>query len=381
MGGLSISNKEFRCENCFQLFKMKIKPLPPETKIILTCICEHPKESILHNFIKEVQKEKSFVLKCSICKNVTNKKSIYCYDCLKVYCTKCQKKHEENFIKEDTPKNKDLTDEKLEENSNTDNKKNDFIPHKIISTEKVDFYCSIHQEQTFIAYCNKCKINICQVCIKENLHNGHNFELFEKKILSKKEKEYLKENIKFALLKIDYNSRVSKMVKSKAKKELRKEIEDLSIANDTDNRSILDFIKIVLDIYENLKEKNITTINNLTDNIHFDINRLKFPKQTTAEEDAQLLINYLKSNWILDANNDKNSKGNSKGKNSNLNDLEKNKVGHTKYGVFEINEAELLVNTDKVMNIPLPESVSIIEKKPVTQKKKKKSRPKFAPES
>ena len=273
MGGLLISNKELRCKDCFQLYSIKIKPTFPTCLISKTCTCS-TKEMEIFRFLNEYKKNKSLTIFCTQCKKNNPKEPKYCYNCHKLYCINCCKTihNEEN--------NKD---------------------HKLIVIEKYDFFCVVHQDDNFCAYCKNCKMDLCVKCGNEKLHEGHKVLLYHKLYDEKKMREYLKKAIKYAEEKIDYNSKIAHMIVKELKKnEMVKNIKNLNNISQDENNKMLELINIFYEIYDISKPKNYCIIMNLIDNIHFNLERIKFEKNSTKENDVQSLINYFKTDFILE---------------------------------------------------------------------------------
>ena len=114
-------------------------------------------------------------------------------------------------------------------------------------------------------------------------------------------REYLKKAIKYAEEKIDYNSKIAHMIVKELKKnEMVKNIKNLNNISQDENNKMLELINIFYEIYDISKPKNYCIIMNLIDNIHFNLERIKFEKNSTKENDVQSLINYFKTDFILE---------------------------------------------------------------------------------
>ena len=62
----------------------------------------------------------------------------------------------------------------------------------------------------------------------------------------------------------------------------------------------MEFFEFLYDIYDKLKHKdNYSIIYNVVNNLKFNIERLKFDKDKNEEEDALILIDYLKNDFIM----------------------------------------------------------------------------------
>ena len=144
-------------------------------------------------------------------------------------------------------------------------------------------------------------LNYCAKCQGEKLHEGHKCKLFVNLLLDKNKKENIKKFKKFSQSKISYNHKVSKMLRKKIKnKENKNLIESLSKENDKINEKLLEFFDFLYEIYDKLKHKdNYSVIYNVVNNLKFNVERLKFDKDKNEEEDAQILIEYLKTDFIM----------------------------------------------------------------------------------
>ena len=273
MGGLLIKNKELRCKDCFRLYSLRINPIFPTCKIIRACNCGNT-EIEIQNFLSEYKKNKNLSISCSKCKKNNPKEPKYCHDCQKLYCINCYKNiHTENI----------------------DNKS-----HKLIPIEKYDFFCIQHPNNNFCAYCKTCKINVCIQCGKDKFHEGHKIIFYHKIYNEKKMKDYLKKAIESSKVKIDYNKKIYLMISKELKnKEINKTLKTLNEINEMENKKILEMINILEEIYDISKPKNYRIIMNMLDNIDFNLERIKFGKDSSKENDANSLINYYKNNFIL----------------------------------------------------------------------------------
>ena len=273
MGGLLIKNKELRCKDCFNLYFIKINPDYPKCKISKTCNCSTTEMDITQ-FLTEYKKNKNLSISCSNCKKANPSNSKYCHECKKLYCGNCAK--------------------------STHNEKNNNKDHKLIVIDKYDFFCIFHQTDNFCAYCETCKMNLCLKCGTEKLHSGHKITLFHKIYDEKKMRDYLKKAIKSAENKIDYNKKIGLMIVKELKdKQLSKNIKTLNESNENGNKKILELINIFYELYDICKPKNLAIIVNMIDNMNFNFEKIKFDKNSTKENDAKKLIDYLKTNYIL----------------------------------------------------------------------------------
>lgn len=273
MGGLLIKNKELRCKDCFNLFIIKIKPDFPTCKISKACKCSTT-EMEIPKFLSEYKKNKNLSISCSQCKKTSPKEPKYCHECKKLFCSNCSKSfHNEK-----------------------DNNKN----HRLIVIEKYDFFCVCHQNDNFFAYCKNCKLDICAKCEKEKRHEGHKVLNYKKIYDEKKMREYLKKAIQSSEVKMEYNKTISQMISKELKnKEIAKNLRTLKEINENENRKMIELINILYEIYDISKNKNYPIIINMIDNMDFNFERITFEKNTTKEKDAQSLIDYFKTDFVL----------------------------------------------------------------------------------
>ena len=310
MGGLSIDNLELRCVNCFHIFSMKIKPEFPMPKLTKSCNCEST-EIDISTFLTEYKKNKKYTISCSNCNKQNPKESIFCNSCKKLICLNCLKStHSED-----------------EEMKN----------HRCIYIDKIDFFCINHFNEQFCAYCKTCKINICSKCIQENTHEKHKLFIFNKNYDEKKMKEFLKKGIKAAEGKIEYNKVICNMICKKINKPDVKNMKTLNETNEIANKNILETINIFCEMYEDSKNKNYALISNLIDNIDFNLEKIKFEKNTTKDKDMEDLVYYFKTDFILKV---KGKKDLNKNTDKDIDDKDKEKENNTNETNSENNQNE-----------------------------------------
>jgi len=302
MGGLSImNNTEIRCIKCFNIYTIKIKPEFPKSKLLKICKCTQITTEFF-NFFTEYKKNKKITISCSKCNKSNPKDPFYCVDCNQLICSNCLK---------------------------TTHKEEEFKNHKYISIEKYDFFCINHQTEKFCAYCKVCKLNICEKCIEENLHENHKVLIFKKIYDEKKMKEYYKKAIKAAEDKINYNKIICNMVSKKINKNDVKKLKTLLEINESENKFILEILNIFNEMYDaNKNNKNYTLISNMIDNMDFNLEKIKFEKNSSKESDVLALVDYFQTDFILKVKvkkeENKNIEGqNAKEKDNNVNENEK----------------------------------------------------------
>ena len=90
------------------------------------------------------------------------------------------------------------------------------------------------------------------------------------------------------------------------------------------------------EIYEASKHKNYVLISNLIDNIDFNLEKIKFEKNTTKDKDLENLINYFKTDFILkvkikkESNKNLDDKNNINEENNKNEEIKENNVENDK---------------------------------------------------
>ena len=240
--------------------------------------------------------KENFVIKCSQCQNINPKETKYCFRCQKIYCNKCSDFHELLSNRNEEKK------ENEENNENNNIMNNIFIGlgHKAVTIGNIDYQCMIHSKEKYTGFCKNCSLNICQKCINENIHFGHEISKFSEILLDQKKKEIIASCLSLCLDKISHNEKISKKIKKKIKsEENKKSISTLSKENKKINESILEFFYIMNDIYEKSKNMNYSIIFNARKNTAFNIRKINF-EEGNEEEDALKLIEYFKNDFILE---------------------------------------------------------------------------------
>ena len=293
MGGLEVRNKALRCEKCLDIKRLTIFPEYPEPILKMECRCTE-KNSKLFAFLTEYKKKEIFVIKCSKCQNVKPKEPKYCYRCQKIYCIECSDFHEQLS-------NIDTEKEGEEQDNNITNNIFLGLGHKVVSLGNLDYQCIIHSSETYVAFCKKCSLNICQKCINEDIHKDHDVTFFSDILLDHKKKEIITGCLALCQDKISHNEKISKKIKKKIKNEENKKlISTLSKENKKINESILEFFYLMNDVYERSKNMNYSIIFNARKNTAFNVRKINFEKKDNEEEDALVLIEYFKNDFILE---------------------------------------------------------------------------------
>ena len=113
-------------------------------------------------------------------------------------------------------------------------------------------------------------------------------------------REYYKKAIKNAEVKMNYNKKIAQMITKELKsKEMAKNLRTLNDISEEENKKILELINIFYELYDISKNKKLSIITNIIDNLNFNFDRIQFEKNTTKEKDAELLANYFKTDFIL----------------------------------------------------------------------------------
>ena len=289
MGGLEVSNKSLRCGKCLEIRRMTIIPEYPEPKLKMECRCDD-KECKLYEFLTEYKKKENFKIKCAKCQTDNPKEPKYCYKCQKIYCVKCLDFHSQlSNLSVDTKEGENNNDDVM-----------NLIGHKVISIEKVDFHCILHENEKFIGFCKKCLLNFCQKCKDENLHKDHDICLFSEILLDHKKKVIIKGCIDRCHEKMEHNEKICKKIKKKIKNEENKnQLSSLVKENKKINEKILEYFEDMYEMYEKIKNRNYSIIFNARRNTRFNIDKITFDKKDIEEEDAVTLIEYLKNDFVL----------------------------------------------------------------------------------
>ena len=154
-----------------------------------------------------------------------NYSKYYCKECFLTFCEECNIIH-----------------------------KNEIKHNKIASINDIDTNCFLHNEKQ-VLYCKNCETNICNKCLKENIHKNH--EINELKFINF-------EKIKKTLEKFKLNiPKYYEKVKQKELKYINKnlKIKKLQLENDyqilkQEKLDIIDFLLLLIEDYEKFKIKD-----------------------------------------------------------------------------------------------------------------------------
>ena len=278
-GALEIRNKKLRCTKCQDLRRILLKPVLPEPKLEILCHCHNVNEKLM-NYFNDLKKVQNFKYICHACKVKGIKHPKFCYQCLQIYCEKCSVGHGPVAakVKQSRPS---------------------LRGHKTIFIEKLDFFCINHQNEKYIGFCLSCKLNICQKCISEGVHQEHPSKLYKDLELSKEKMKQIKANVKQADKK---NQDTYKKIKNFLSK--NKDIENYQKISDDNklifdsNNYILDLVNYSYNLYDG-KPKNYSIIYNLIKNTNFDNTELNLDKDSSPEEKEEKIMEYLEKNGFI----------------------------------------------------------------------------------
>ena len=287
MGNFNLKSGIFRCQNCYSIYRIKIILAYPESYANLHCKCSTSKTTI-KAFIAELTKGPKMKIICGQCQKRDDKIYSYCNDCNHTYCSTCIK--------------------------------NSHSTHKNIPITKSDFYCVYHQKENFSHFCKDCEMNLCQKCIEKNnkKHMNHDIVEFEKILLTKSERDFLKEKYNLVEEKLKFNNELANLIAKKMKK--KEEIEkilNLEKHNTEQNKLILELIKFFSYLYDSSKMKNYNIIVNFIDNINLNVNKLElWDTNAKFEEVIKKIEKYFKKDYIIVSDDIQEDTGESE-KNSN----------------------------------------------------------------
>ena len=266
MGNFNLKINVLRCENCYSIRRIAIEPNVPHSFINLECRCNTSRKN-LQNFLNDLRKGIQLKITCNNCKK-EDKNSLYCNNCNHIYCSKCISSHKN---------------------------------HVFIPLSKLDYYCVFHQSDLFCAYCYECSMNLCKKCIKSKKHANHNCKEFKKLLMSKNDRNYLKEKLGLAQSKIEFNTQFANAFAKRINIEENKaQIINAEKKNLSQNNDILELINFFIYVYDNSKNKNFSIIHNLIENVNLNVNKFKFiTSNPTIENAYQQLLSYFNTDFIV----------------------------------------------------------------------------------
>ena len=268
MGNYNLKSGVFRCENCFSIYRMTIEPGLPESYVNLECKCSTSRASI-KNFLTELTKGTKCKPKCYECHKTDEKNTSYCEDCNHLYCGKCINK--------------------------------DHHKHNNISIAKLDFNCVFHQKENFCAFCKDCVINLCPKCIESKRHMNHDVVEFDKILMTKTEREFLKDKFNLAQEKLLFNNNLINNVSKYLKNKDAEKIADLGKDNNEQNKIIIETVNFFMYLYDNSKFKNYNIIVNFIEHVNnLNVNKFRLSdKNMKLEDNLDKLQKYLTKDFIV----------------------------------------------------------------------------------
>ena len=291
MGNYNLKSGIFRCENCFSIYRMTIEPGLPESYINLECKCSTSRISI-KNFLIELTKGTKCKPKCYECQKNDEKNTSYCEDCNHLYCGKCINK--------------------------------DHQKHNNISLTKLDFNCVFHQKENFCAFCKDCVINICPKCIEIKKHMNHDVIEFDKILMKKTERDFLKDKFNLVQEKLLFNNNlVNNYAKNLKNKDIEKII-NLGKDNSEQNKIILETVNFFMYLYDNSKFKNYNIIINFIEHVNnLNVNKFKLSDKNKIEDNLEKLQKYLSKDFIVINGEEQEEMNDTNDNNSNNDSLNK----------------------------------------------------------
>ena len=264
-------NCVFRCINCFQIPLITLFEENNEPKIKYICECtlsEKDKYKIISikEFLENFNQLSLNSMMCEDCDKENFKEMNLCLTCKKPFCDECIQKHKKN-----NP------------------------GHEIINIDKLDNYCHIHKDETIVAWCIRCKVNLCSFCF--GIHENCEYRIIDDIKLNDNQIETYKNSLKGIIsffyngIKGINNNMISKCNDNNEKKEINNLYEKYYEINENmiklSEKSMCTFLlykdKYIYPIIQNMKN-----LCNMNKNIIFKNN-------ITIEE----YKNYLKKNFII----------------------------------------------------------------------------------
>ena len=324
MGCLEIKEKLLRCEKCFMLKLFLIKPDYPQTTLICKCSCGMFSIPLL-SFTKALQAPLSFKIICSFC-GKEPKHPLYCPGCRKIYCNTCKYDH------------------------NTEIKSK--IKHNLIDAYKYDFYCAEDQDVFNNAYCDDCKLDICNKCIQEKLHIGHIVYMYSQLQLNKNDEKKTKNDIEASAEKIIKKINMSKvLIKQLSNKEQIDNLKEVVNTTMMDNKSIIALIQFFYQMYIRAKHKNYALIHNIKENMKFNLFPFQIPQSNNLDERLNDFLEYLKSDFVLFkriiSTKKKQKAKDKKEKNNNEKSENQEKINNINNNSDTLNEDNILMNINE----------------------------------
>ena len=255
--------KTFRCPMCYLIPSFSLNlDLDQLLTVNIVCPCGR-KELEISDFLNIYSKDFRGNIQCISCKEfATNNTSFfkYCLKCKEFFCSECQYDH---LIKEE---------------------------HSFINFRDIGTICNEHKKY-YQSFCKNCKKNICKDCYQS--HGGHKIVNYNNLYISDLEMEEFNKNYgKVQLIVLFKDTELKEKIHS-----LLKDVDDLSInyisdlfdENKQKNTYILEFFKVILDLYNNSAHKNYELIMNVRNNICYNISGFEIDSNSKIDDDNTLL--------------------------------------------------------------------------------------------
>ena len=245
-----------RCLSCFSIPLLTLNSQTHTIKI--QCNNGHENSMEINEYLGKCLNENLNNILCSSCNLKLDLQKdylwIFCKECNSYLCSNCTKTHN---IMSETKK------------------------HHIITLDKYDTTCVIHQ-QNFCFYCIECKQNICQFCYEEK-HQKHKIFNFKENYLRSKTLKNVKENLnkeKEFFLEIEKSFR-------KLLIEIQSEFNILFEQKENEYK----FKENIIDCYEAQKE-NYNIIQNIKE-LNFENTPFKIDEKQSAIYNLDKMFKYL----------------------------------------------------------------------------------------
>ena len=259
--------KTYRCPTCYLIPSFTLNlDLDEILTVEVICPCGS-KELEINDFLNIYSKDFRGNLQCISCKEFATKNPSvfkYCLKCEDFYCGECQYDH---MVKEE---------------------------HSFINFKDVGTICNEHKIY-YQSYCKNCKKNICKDCYQT--HGGHKIVNYNTLYISDLEMEEFNKNYgKVQLIVLFKDTEIKETIHSLLKDvdELNKNyITELFDANKQKNTYILEFFKILLNLYNTTAHKTYELIMNIRNNICYNISEFELDLNKKIDDNTLLNKFYL----------------------------------------------------------------------------------------
>ena len=261
--------KTYRCPTCYLVPSFTLNlDIDEILTVKVVCPCGS-KELEINDFLDIYSKDFRGNLQCVSCKEFATKNPTvfkYCLKCKQFYCGECQYDH---IVKEE---------------------------HTFINFKDVGTICNEHKIY-YQSFCKNCSKNICKDCYQN--HGGHKIVNYNTLYISDLEMEDFNKNYgKVQLIVLFKDTEIKETIHSLLKDvdELNKNyITELFDANKQKNTYILEFFKILLNLYNNTAHKNYELIMNIRNNICYNISEFVIDPNSKIDDNTLLNKFYLYS--------------------------------------------------------------------------------------